>query len=286
MAAPTLLYCMPFSHFNERARFALDVCGQAFRTRAVMPLLHMPLIAFAHAWYGIKPASHGGKKISSSLSTPLLVFPGGGGGVNGSGDILRWAAARAPAASPPLFPAGLESEVAAVEDLAHDTLGPAVRIIAYYHLLPDVPLMRELATRNNVGWVQRMLWCWLTPLWIAGLRRALSITEERAAAATARVRRVFEEVSARLDANARARDLPLDSVYIVGPNFTAADLTFAALAAPILGIGPVDGFGGWVPSMDSVAPPLRALALELRGTCAGRHVLRIYAQHRKAPAVA
>lgn len=64
--------------------------------------------------------------------------------------------------------------------------------------------------------------------------------------------------------------------YLCGDRFTAADLTFAALAAPVL---MPDAYA--TAYMPATQPPaFRALVDELRATPAGAFGLRVYADHR------
>jgi glutathione S-transferase len=99
-------------------------------------------------------------------------------------------------------------------------------------------------------------------------RSAYKITPESAQRSLDRVHGGFEEVSARLGDGRR---------FLSGERFTAADLTFASLAAPMV----------FPPECRAVLPPLAALPalmrdeiLRLRDTCAGRFALRMFAQER------
>ena len=67
------------------------------------------------------------------------------------------------------------------------------------------------------------------------------------------------------------------AAYLVGSRFTAADLTFACLAAPVVGPGGYGGLGG-MPLPWGVYP--EGLLEEMRATPAGQHVLRVYREHR------
>src|SRR5690606_9565317 len=85
---------------------------------------------------------------------------------------------------------------------------------------------------------------------------------------------VFARVGARLEqARAEGRN------YLVGDSFTVADLTFAALAMPLL--GPRNA--GWpLPPRDLLPPEASALSSQLASTVAGAHALRVYEAHRNA----
>ena len=71
---------------------------------------------------------------------------------------------------------------------------------------------------------------------------------------------------------------------MVGDRLTAADLTFAALAAPVL--FPVS-YRAAYPALDDVPAAMRDEILRLRDTDAGRFALRLFSQERdRSPAVA
>ncbi len=65
--------------------------------------------------------------------------------------------------------------------------------------------------------------------------------------------------------------------YLVGNRFTAADLTFAALASPVL--LPERGIAAY-PAVDELPGAMREAVERLRDTNAGRFALRMYAQER------
>jgi glutathione S-transferase len=71
--------------------------------------------------------------------------------------------------------------------------------------------------------------------------------------------------------------------YLSGERFGAADLTFAALSAPV--IGPPE-YGITLPQPDVMAPETAELVRRFREHPAGRHALRMFAEHRseRAPA--
>ena len=94
----------------------------------------------------------------------------------------------------------------------------------------------------------------------------MKISAESAQRALAAIDAIFAQVGQQLD----GRD------YLVGDHFTAADLTFAALAAPLL--LPPAGFGAWLPSLDDFPPDFPGRAL--RTSRAGQHALQMYRLHR------
>jgi glutathione S-transferase len=104
---------------------------------------------------------------------------------------------------------------------------------------------------------------------VAMMRRGLRIYPAEAKKSEERILEVFEQVAARVAGGAR---------YLVGGRFTAADLTFAALAAPVL--LPPD-YGWPLPSLDELAPELRAIVLRFRAHPAGAFGLELYRAERR-----
>ena len=95
----------------------------------------------------------------------------------------------------------------------------------------------------------------------------MHITPENGAAALERIRRTFDTVAARLADGRR---------YLAGPQLTAADLTFAALAAPAVGqaYGAAPGLG------DATPQAMRDEVEALRAHPAGQYALRLWREER------
>jgi glutathione S-transferase len=100
------------------------------------------------------------------------------------------------------------------------------------------------------------------------VRAGLRITPESAHRSIERVHGVFKDVDERLNDGRR---------FLVGERFTAADLTFAALAAPVLFPA---GYRAAYPTLDHVPAAMRAEVLRLRDTDAGRFAMRLFLQER------
>ncbi|MEZ4367429.1 MAG: glutathione S-transferase C-terminal domain-containing protein [Kofleriaceae bacterium] len=104
---------------------------------------------------------------------------------------------------------------------------------------------------------------------LAGLiRRGLKIDDAGVARSRVRLTADFDEVAARLADGRR---------YLTGDAFTAADLTFAALAAPV--VWP-DAYAAFVGPLVETPKAMQALVAEWRATVGGEFVLRMYAEHR------
>ena len=78
------LLTIPFSHYNERARWAMQHHGVAARERRYLPMLHFPAVRRV-----VPKAQRTPDSGSSGLSTPVLLLDDGRV-LNDSNDILRW----------------------------------------------------------------------------------------------------------------------------------------------------------------------------------------------------
>lgn len=247
------LITIKVSHYCEKARWALERAGIAYEEEPHVPVFHV-LVA---------------RRTSGRRTVPVLVVDGQV--LGDSSDILAWIDQRLPEAQR-LYPAdgALRAEVEALEDRFDEALGPHVRRMAYFHLLPHkqlvVPLLGAGVRSRREQWGLRLGY----PLLAGVMRRAMKITPEGAARSQLRVEQVWSEVEARLADGRR---------YLCGDRFSAADLTFAALAAPA--VCPPE-YGGPLPPLGEVPAPLRELSERLQATPAGRFALRLYREERAA----
>lgn len=246
--APAVLITIPLSHYCEKARWALDRVALPYREEAHIPLLH-------RLW----------TKRSEKGTVPVLVH--GDRRLADSTDILVHADAVAGGGR--LYPreAALRSEVDALEELFDTQLGPHVRRWVYAQVLPDATLIRSLWCRGVPRLEARLLPA-ITPLARRLVRMAYKISPESARRSLERVRSVFAQVDERLRDGRR---------FLVGERFGAADLTFAALAAPVLLPAECRAVA---PALQAVPDAMREEVLRLRSTDAGRFGLRLFAQER------
>lgn len=244
------LITVRFSHFCEKARWALDYAGLPYREES-----HVPILSWA-ATYGA-----GGKRTVPCLVTRDGVF-------SDSTDILKWVDGQSLA--PPLFPQDAP-EVSELEDEFDRRLGPATRRLAYFYLLRDEALVREfLASAADSGWEARSgraLFPVLKTLIIRGLR----ITPEGATRSEAALEDAFAIVERQLADGRR---------FLCGDRMTAADLTFASLATPVLVPEPLASL---FPPAERVPSDFREVVERYRAKPGGQFALRLYAENRGSP---
>ena len=244
----SVLITMPHSHYAEKARWALDRLSIRYREESHGPLLH---------W--LVTRRQGGD------SDPVWVR-GGERFVN-STQILRHADASC--GGDRLYPRDpvIGRAVKALEARFDQVLGPHARRWAYCQLLPHRTLLVSLMARGVPSTESRILSLTL-PIVIFAIRKGLRITPTSAQRSIVQVRGMFAVVD----------DLLADGrPYLVGDRFTAADLTFAALAAAVL--LPDPGIAAY-PTIDDLPAAMRQEVVWLRDTRAGRFALRMYAQER------
>ena len=249
-ATPVRLITIPYSHYCEKARWALDRAGVPYVEEG-----HLPIAA----WIPAKRAGH-------RRTVPVLVAPDET--IPDSTDILAYCdrVGRAPA----LFPDGvLGDEVRQLEDDFDRHVGPQARRVAYDVMLRDRAAMRRIFRHGIPRWEAAAGATLARPLG-AIIRRGLRIDP-------ANVRRSFDVLDATFAAVAdRLRD---GRRYLAGDRFTAADLTFAALSSPVIMPAAYERF--LIP-FGELPGAARTIVERYRDTPAGAFALRCYAEHRAA----
>ncbi len=240
------LITIPFSHYCEKARWALERCNVAYEEDGHLPLFHYLAT----------------RRAGAKRTVPVLVD--GDQLITDSTDIVAWADARKPGT---LIPIGAtRAEALALEDELDLQLGPATRRWGYFYLLPRKDL-DHLITRGVPPWQATALKL-MRPLAVALLKRGLKVDAAGAERSRVKIDEVFERIAGRL-ADGRH--------YLMGDRFTVADLTFAALAAPVL--LPREHPAG-LPQPEEFPGAAQAQIATWRGSPAGQFALRIYAEHR------
>ena len=234
------LITIPMSHYCEKARWALDRAGIAYVEEPQAPLLSRLRTLRAGA-----PGT-----------VPVLVTDDGA--LGDSTDILRWVDRRTPLYA---------DDAAELEESFDGELGHAARNLSLFHISTDRPLSRRVAFAGVPGWQRGLGTVFFGgALWY--LKRLYGITRYTPVTALEELRRIFDEVAARLADGRR---------YLCGSALGAADITFASLAAPVL---LPDSPRPGLPRLDEVTPAMRAVVDELRATPAGGFALRLYAEDR------
>jgi glutathione S-transferase len=242
------LVTIPISHYCEKARWALERAGFEYREEPHVQGIHR--LASRHAGGG--------------GTVPVLVTAEGS--IGDSQAILEWVD-RQTSIERRLFPLEPRSRVE-VEALCRrfdEQLGPSGRRLIYAHMLPQRKLMLGYNNRGVPRWEDLALrsgW----PLAALFVRQALAIRRGSA---------VPDEVAVWRELDFAAGLLADGRPHLCGERFSAADLTFAALCAPVL-VPSI--YGVPLPQPDVLAPGTAALVERARAHPAGKYALRMIAE--------
>jgi glutathione S-transferase len=197
---------------------------------------------------------------------PVLVT--GEGVLSDSTDILKWADRKAAPGRGLYGDTDAERrEIEALEDLFDEDLGPHTRRWVYFYVLPRRDLLLGMVT-GVPDWERRALGL-IFPAARALMRKAMRITPEGAARSRAKIDEVFAKVGGII-ADGRP--------FLSGSRLSAADLTFASLAAPVL-LPPT--YGAPLPRPQDLPAEAATLIEAWQAHPAGQFALRLYREHRQ-----
>jgi glutathione S-transferase len=253
-----------FSHYVEKARWALDRYGVAYEEDRYMPTFHLPAVAWATRGRG-----GAADRVSSRFSTPVLLRDDGAP-LRDSSDIVRWVSDTYACADDSLFPDAFRDDIIELDAYLSMKLGPHTRRAVYNQGLADPGLMRRVAQRN-VRPGQARLFSAVFPVARAIIVKALRVTPERSRRSVEKVRSIFDEIE----------ELRGGRPFLFGDRLSAADVTFACMAAPILMPPPEVGYGASLPSPDEMSPEAIALIMGFRQHPAGQFAMSLFRDYRQ-----
>lgn len=237
------------SHFNEKVRWALDYKGIEHVRTDLLPGPHRRLV----------------QSLTGQTATPVLRL--GNEYIAGSAQIIE-RLERAFPDTPRLIPADAQTRGRALEFQRHfdHILGPAVRVLVFAAMLDDrsyVPRLFSSTQPMPTRIVYQAVFPFMRKL-IAkgnGLDRAHAVEQAE--------RQVIDNM-ATLERYARR------GPYLAGDGFSVADLTAAALIAPLVNPDHPDM------SLPTPMPaPLAALIAHWRTHHAAQWALGMYTEHRR-----
>jgi len=204
MAEPLELIQFPYSHYNEKVRWALDLKRP--------PHQRTDLVPGPHAMTALR--------LTGQTQVPIMRF--GREYVPGSADILARLEQRFPL--PPLYPSDPESRARAVElqRFFDEDIGPMVRRGVFAVLTREPDYLCAMFTQQK-GSVARSLYRAVFPLTKWVMASSMGISD------AASIDLGIERTRAGFDFVARESAA---TGYLVGDGFCVADLTAAALLAP------------------------------------------------------
>jgi glutathione S-transferase len=191
------------SHYNEKARWALDWKGVPHRRRPLLPGPHAGTV----------------KKLTGQTMVPVLIVDGKP--LAGSAAIIDELERRHP--DPPLYPDDPAERARALEIQAwfDDEVGPKIRRAFFSRVLGEPAYLAEIFADHKSALVRR-LYAGVFPLVRGKMKREMQIEEPHVAEAFEGTRQGFDFVAKHAG----------PSGHLVGDRFSVADLTAAALLAP------------------------------------------------------
>jgi len=203
--ASVILHQFSSSHFNEKARWALDYKNVEHTRLGYLPGPHIPQM----------------KKLSGQSATPVLEWDGEV--ISGSTDIIRFIEQHQP--EPALFPSDetQKEEVLTWCGRLDAELGPAVRSLVFASMINHTGYLISVFGKQKSA-LKLFFYRLLFPLLKPVIAKANGVNPEN-------LKRAEQAVATFLDEIAEAA---ADTGYLVGSKFTAADLTAAALLAPLI----------------------------------------------------
>ncbi len=234
------------SHFNEKARWALDFKRVPHIRHSLIPGFHVPVV----------------KRMTGKTHVPVLKL--NGTAVSDSSRIIEALEHAYP--DPALYPANPDERRRALEleDFFDEQLGLYIRRWIFHVILPYPKFMRA-AFVSHASPAAQLAQRAMSPLIGMVMRRQMDISP-----ATAEVAR--SKTMAAMD---RLEHEVQSSGYLVGDRFTVADLTAAALFSPV--VRPPE-FPYKTPA--PVPEPLAKIRDSLSTHPAFKWVLETYRQHR------
>jgi len=243
---PPVLWHLKVSHYNEKARWALDYKRLPHVRRAAIPGRHAKIA----------------RGLGAGRTFPVLELDGQ---VLGDSTLIIEALERR-YPEPPLYPDAAEDRRRAleIEEFFDEQLGPYLRLLVLQHMLPDPALLLG-AFAPDLSPLRRWVARGIHPLTRRKVAADFGIDRQGIERAWSQCERAGERFMAELQ----------DSGHLVGDGFTVADLTVAALLSPV--VAPIE-FP--YPQPQRGHPRLADLRRMIAGWGALEWTKAIYAHHR------
>ena len=203
---PPKLYEFPVSHYCEKVRWALDHKGIVYQRVCLVPVLHVPIMLMRSRQTQVPMLQLGNRRIANSphiLATLEEYFQ----------------------ERPSLMPDDAEDcgKALALCAFFDKDIGIHLRRLAYFHALPNRAFMLELLSAEQSA-MNRVLVRHTLPLITRVMAKSMRIN----AANYQKSLLKFNAAVDRLDAALQPTG------YLIGSQFSIADLTAAALLAPLV----------------------------------------------------
>ena len=241
-----VLHHFLFSHYNEKARWALAYKQVPHRRVGVIP----------------GPHTRSMLRLSGQTKTPILQVDGEA--VPGSAALIDRLESLFP--EPPLYPAEpTEREQAlAWQERLDEQLGPDTRSIVWGVLIED-PAYAARLFGHELNPLFKFLYGKLLARARSGIVKVNGVTPKNIARARQNVAALLDEIATAVEAGG----------YLVGGRFSVADLTAASLMSPVLRLTHAD-----MRRPEPIPPALEALLDEYAAHPAMVWAVDMFRQHR------
>jgi glutathione S-transferase len=246
-SALPVLWHFTVSHFNEKARWALDFKRLPHVRHALLPGFHFARVL----------------RLTGQTAVPVLVL--GGRAIHDSTRII--AALEHARPEPPLYPAR-ESDRAralALEDFFDEELGPSIRAMLVHNQFLHAPEQTAPLFTVGMGVTSRRVLQVLSPVFRPLYRLRYDIHDATADVARRNTLAALDRIERELQ----------PSGYLVGDRFSVADLTAAALFYPL--VQPPEFPYPWPRPLP---PWLEETRAALAGRAAFQWIAEMYRRHR------
>jgi glutathione S-transferase len=240
-----VLWQFTASHFNEKARWALDWKGIRHTRRSLLPGAHVPVILW----------------MTGQKSVPVLQLDGEA--IADSTRIIAELERRFP--DRPLYPADPTARARALEleEFFDEEIGPHLRRCLFHVALPDAGFVSALFSQD-AGPLARTLYRAAFPVTRMVMRIDMGIDDDGFARSLVRLEAALDRLEREIG----------PSGYLAGDAFSVADLTAAALLTPLTA----------PPEFPYAFPPVPKATLDFQARFAGRPGLEwardMYRRHR------
>ena len=241
------MYQFAVSHYCEKARWAMDLKGQSYQIKNLLPGPHAKKM----------------HKLANDTSVPVVAFQNTV--IQGSDKIIDYLDETCPDST--LTPVNPEDAKQAREweQYAAHHIGDPIRCLLYHELLEHKDLLISVLT-HNAPWYGKHLYRFIYNDLKKRIRQGMKINDRTASIARKTLTLAFD----KLDEELRGKS------YLVGNTFSRADLSVAAMSAPL--VWPANSWFIWTENIPESINQFRAPFTQ-RSTF--HWVNEIYQNHRK-----
>ncbi len=238
------LFQFPFSHYCEKARWALDYKGIPFQTVDLLPGFHLRTV----------------RKIAPKTRVPVLRHDGIV--IQNTSAIIDYLETKYP--NPSLTPSDPDAlrEAREWEEYFDKEIGVTWRLWSLYHYLPIRSLALRLLLQDS-AWHKQPLFLLAFPVIRRAMIQHINITANTASQSEQRLRTALDKLDEALEGRP----------FLVGDRFSRADLTACALLSPCC-----------LPDDSEASAKFPAALLNFRDELKGRRLYQwvrsLYSSHR------